>query len=148
VRRCNFTLSTDYLRERLDFVRLERFERFVRLERLDPRRLEPPVAGAGAVAALGGGAVVAVAVALAAGAAAGAASAAGAAAFPKPNRLDTEFNKVPLEPLDISILEQQFFTENQKIFCSLFVYSASVEGMSNPAAHMQKFRLSFSRSSP
>ena len=65
--------------------------------RLEPRRLAPPVAGAGA----GAGA------ALAAGAlAAGADAATGVAAFPKPNKLDTEFNRVPFAPLDISTLAQ------------------------------------------
>ena len=91
MRRCNFTLSIDYLRELLDLTRLERFERFV-FVRLEPRRLEPPAAGGAA-----GGA--------AAGAAAGAGALA-AAALPKPKRLDIEFNKLPLEPVDISTLSQ------------------------------------------
>jgi hypothetical protein len=73
-------------------VRLDLLERFVRLE---PRRLAPPVAGAGAGVLAAGGAL-----------AAGADAATGVGAFPNPNKLDTEFNRVPLAPLDISTLAQ------------------------------------------
>ena len=85
--------------------------RLVRLERLDPlrlepRRLAPPVAGG--VAGIPGGAGIAGGAGGGAGVAGGAGGAggAGAAAVPNPKRFFTEFNSVPFPPLDISTLAQ------------------------------------------
>ena len=126
-----------------------RLARLVRLDFLDflDRRLAPPVAGAagaafgvaaGAAFGVAAGAAFGVAAGAALGAAAGAAGALAAllAGLANPNKLVTEFKRVPFAALAISTLAQQFFRENLKIFCALRIDFIPMDKMSISLGYM------------